>query len=139
MSWPYTSGDEVIAPCPFPPSPQQTRVSWKPLSRTSTSQSLAGMGKIGWHSLLITEEFGPRVRLACLLTEADMEPSPRTFDDLCSGCGACVTHCPAKSLEVPANDTAYAMNKFSCRAYRQAGLTCSVCMKVCDEALGGRR
>ena len=100
---------------------------------------LAGMGKIGWHSLLITEEFGPRVRLACLLTEADLEPSPRTFDDLCSGCGACVTHCPAKSLEVPAKDTVYAMNKFSCRAYRQAGLTCSVCMKVCDEALGGRR
>jgi hypothetical protein len=50
-----------------------------------------------------------------------------------------VTSCPAKAFEVPGDGMAYAMNKFSCRAYRQAGLTCSVCMKVCDKALGERR
>jgi epoxyqueuosine reductase QueG len=99
---------------------------------------LAGMGRIGWHSLLITGEFGPRVRLACLLTEALLEPSPRIFDDFCQGCGACVTSCPAKALEVPGGGMAYDINKFSCRAYRQAGLTCSVCMKVCNEVLSGR-
>jgi epoxyqueuosine reductase len=36
---------------------------------------LAGLGRIGRHSLLITPEFGPRVRLACLLTEAPLEHS----------------------------------------------------------------
>jgi epoxyqueuosine reductase QueG len=100
---------------------------------------LAGMGRIGWHSLLITREFGPRVRLACLITEALLEPSPGAFDDLCQGCGACLTSCPAKAFEVPGNGMAYAMNRFSCRSYRQAGVTCSVCMKVCDEALSTRR
>ncbi len=100
---------------------------------------LAGMGRIGWHSLLITGEFGPRVRLACLITEALLEPSPRAFENFCQGCGVCVTSCPAKAFEVPGDGMAYVMNKFSCRAYRQAGLTCSVCMKVCDKALTERR
>jgi epoxyqueuosine reductase QueG len=100
---------------------------------------VAGMGRIGWHSLLITGEFGPRVRLACLITEALLEPSPRAFENFCQGCGACVTSCPAKAFEVPGDGMAYAMNKFSCRAYRQAGLTCSFCMKVCDEVLSRGR
>jgi epoxyqueuosine reductase QueG len=100
---------------------------------------LAGMGRIGWHSMLITEQFGPRVRLACLVTEAPMEPSPNILEHSCNGCGACVDSCPAKALEVPTNGAAYSMNKFSCRTYRQAGLTCSVCMKVCSEVLRAPR
>jgi epoxyqueuosine reductase QueG len=95
----------------------------------------AGMGSIGWHSMLITEQFGPRVRLACFLTEAPLESPSRTFKASCSGCGACIEICPAKALKAPGNGEAYSMNKFACRTYRQAGMTCSVCMKVCDEAL----
>ena len=103
-----------------------------------TRRRARGLGKIGWHSLLITREFGPRVRLACLITEALLEPSPRAVGDFCEGCGVCVTSCPAKAFEAPGDGVAYAMNRFSCRSYRQAGLTCSVCMKVCDEALAGK-
>jgi len=99
---------------------------------------LAGMGRIGWHSMLITGQFGPRVRLACVVTEAPIEPSPSSPEGSCTACGACIESCPAKALEVPGIGTAYSMNKFSCRTYRQAGLTCSVCMKVCDEALRAR-
>ncbi|HUJ88727.1 MAG TPA: 4Fe-4S binding protein [Syntrophorhabdales bacterium] len=100
---------------------------------------LAGMGRIGWHSMVITGQFGPRVRLACVVTEAPFEPSPHAFEDFCSGCGACIESCPAGSLQAPGGAEAYSMNKFSCRTYRQAGLTCSVCMKVCDEALRARQ
>ena len=99
---------------------------------------LAGMGRIGWHSMLITGQFGPRVRLACVVTEAPIEPSPSSPEGSCAACGACIESCPAKALEVPGKGTAYSINKFSCRTYRQAGLTCSVCMKVCDEALRAR-
>jgi epoxyqueuosine reductase len=35
----------------------------------------AGLGKIGWSSLLITPSFGPRVRLSACLTEAVLEPT----------------------------------------------------------------
>ena len=38
----------------------------------------AGIGFIGWHSLLITPEYGPRVKLAVVLTDAIMESSRRS-------------------------------------------------------------
>ena len=97
---------------------------------------LAGLGTIGHHSLLITPEFGPRVRLTSLLTEASLEASPTMQKDYCINCEACIRECPARALEVPKQGEAYSMNKFACRTYRQAGLTCGVCMKVCDEVLG---
>ena len=96
---------------------------------------LAGLGSIGRHSLLITPEYGPRVKLACLLTEAPLESSPRSVKNYCLHCDACIRKCPAQVLQVPKRGEAYAINKFACRTYRQAGLTCSICMKVCDEVL----
>jgi epoxyqueuosine reductase QueG len=98
---------------------------------------LAGLGGIGRHSLLITPNFGPRVRLACLLTEASLEPSPLINKEYCAtNCDACIRECPAQALQIPRLGEAYSMNKFACRTYRQAGLTCGLCMKVCDEVMG---
>jgi epoxyqueuosine reductase len=95
--------------------------------------ALAGLGTIGRNSLLITPEFGPRVRLACLLTEAPVEETPRTQEEGCTQCDACIGVCPAQAIHAPESGQPYAMNPFACRAYRQAGLVCSVCLKVCDE------
>ena len=97
---------------------------------------LAGLGTIGRNSLLITPEFGPRVRLVCLLTEAPLEASPRVKKEVCVNCDACIRVCPARALQPPGPGEAYSMNRFACRAYRQAGLICSVCLKVCDEITG---
>jgi epoxyqueuosine reductase QueG len=96
---------------------------------------LAGLGTIGRHSLLITPEFGPRVRLACLLTEAPSDISPLPPKDYCIDCDACIHECPAQALQVPRQGETYSMNKFACRTYRQSGLTCSVCMKACSDVL----
>lgn len=100
---------------------------------------LAGLGTIGRHSLLITPQYGPRVRLACLLTEAALEPSALKKRDYCVDCDLCIRECPVKALEIPGRGEAYTINKFTCRTHRQAGHTCSVCMKVCDEVVGGVR
>jgi epoxyqueuosine reductase len=97
---------------------------------------LSGLGTIGRHSMLITPQYGPRVRLACLLTEIPLEAPPVEQKDYCINCDACIRACPARALGVPEQGESYSMNKFACQAYRQAGLTCAVCMKVCDEALG---
>jgi len=96
---------------------------------------LAGLGSIGWHSMLITPEYGPRVKLACVLTEAPLEPSPLRDEYYCRDCGACIQQCPALALQEPRRGESYFMNKFACQTYRNAGLTCGVCMKVCDEVL----
>jgi len=97
---------------------------------------LAGLGTLGKHSLLITPEYGPRERLACLLTEAPLEGSSSPQKNHCINCTVCIQECPVHALKVPARDEAYSIDKFACRAYRQAGMTCSVCMKVCDEVIG---
>ena len=97
---------------------------------------LAGLGMLGRHSLLVTQEYGPRVRLACLLTEAPIQASSSAKRKLCKKCDACIQACPAQALDVPKQGEAYSINKFACRTYRQTGVTCSVCMKACDEMSG---
>lgn len=91
----------------------------------------AGLGKIGWHSLLITPGFGPRVRLACCLTEAELEPTSLNYDTECAGCGICLEICPAKAFQEPKAGAQYAINKYACCAYRGAAGGCSECMKLC--------
>lgn len=57
----------------------------------------AGLGEIGWHKLLITPQFGPRVRFGIVATEAELEPDPLYKGKLCDprDCGyRCVYECP---------------------------------------------
>ena len=92
----------------------------------------AGMGKIGWHSLLITPDFGSSVRLSCCLTEAKLEPTrPVKVDFECKECGICVKGCPAGAISEPKDGEAYAINKFACNSFRSAAGGCSECMRVC--------
>jgi epoxyqueuosine reductase len=94
----------------------------------------AGLGRIGMSSLLITEKYGPRVRLAICLTEATLEPTPVLKYHACRYCNVCVLKCPAKALERPKPGEAYAINKFACREYVEAAGGCSECMRVCPVA-----
>jgi ferredoxin len=59
----------------------------------------AGVGEMGWSKVFLTQQFGPRQRLAAILTDLELEPDPllppRT---LCDGCGACVRGCPADAI-----------------------------------------
>ena len=96
---------------------------------------LAGLGTLGRHALLITPEYGPRVRLACLLTEAPLETSPISKENYCVDCDACIRECPAEALCVPGEGEAYSINKYACRMYRQVGLIYTLCVKACDEIL----
>jgi epoxyqueuosine reductase len=57
---------------------------------------LAGLGVFGRDNLLITQEFGPRIRLRGIFMEADLEPTPRLDDfDPCATCSKpCQRVCP---------------------------------------------
>jgi len=92
----------------------------------------AGMGEIGWHSLLITPDFGSRVRLSCCLTEAKLEPTrPVKVDFECKECGLCVKSCPSGAIIEPKDGESYDINKFACSSYRGAAGGCAECMRVC--------
>ncbi len=92
----------------------------------------AGLGRIGRSSLLITDKFGPRVRLACLLTDAPLAPTRREIADVCADCSdICVTRCPAGALASPADGQQYTINKYACAAFRAGAGACSTCVSEC--------
>jgi epoxyqueuosine reductase len=59
------------------------------------SAALAGLGIIGKHNLLVTPEFGTRVRLRGIFIEAELEPTGPSDFDPCTGCHMpCHPVCP---------------------------------------------
>lgn len=64
----------------------------------------AGLGGYGRHGLLITKEFGPRVRVAKILTDMPLEadkPSYRfakSVEKFCETCMTCAEKCPSASI-----------------------------------------
>jgi len=61
----------------------------------------AGLGEMARNGLLITPEFGPRVRLAKVLTDLPLIPDkPIEFGvwDFCLECEKCAKKCPSKSI-----------------------------------------
>ena len=59
----------------------------------------AGIGWIGKNGVLITEKYGPRVRLSAILINSDLPiGSPITKSKCPIGCNICVNACPHKAL-----------------------------------------
>lgn len=59
---------------------------------------LAGLGWIGKNSSLITREYGPRLRLVTILTDAPLETDAPFEGDLCGECNKCVLACPSGAV-----------------------------------------
>lgn len=65
---------------------------------------LCGLGEIGYSKMLLTPEFGPRVRVGIIITELELEPDPIIEPGtLCNRCMACVRECPGNCI--PADRT----------------------------------
>jgi epoxyqueuosine reductase len=67
-------------------------VSYKRLAQ------LAGLGTYGKNALIINPEYGPWVRLAPVLTSAEMAPDEPFSQDLCGNCKDCIKACPVGAL-----------------------------------------
>jgi len=93
----------------------------------------AGLGVLGWNSLLITPEYGSRIRLACIITDALLESSASAGIDIpCVKCGgACIKICPAGAIKIPPESEQYAIDKYACSTYYTASGSCAECLKVC--------
>jgi epoxyqueuosine reductase len=59
----------------------------------------AGLGWIGKSALLITPQYGPRIRLVSVLTDAPLRTSRPTSNSKCGECLLCVKVCPAAALK----------------------------------------
>ena len=61
----------------------------------------AGLGKLGRNGLVVTPEFGPRIRLTAVVTDAPLEADkPLDWEPPCAQCRACIEACPAGALSL---------------------------------------
>ena len=66
-----------------------------------TIATRAGLGWIGKSALLITEEYGPAVRLGSVLMDAEFETGEPIDASRCGECHRCVDRCPAGAIAGP--------------------------------------
>ncbi|NJD77851.1 MAG: epoxyqueuosine reductase [Candidatus Methanoperedens sp.] len=96
---------------------------------------LAGLGSIGQNNVLLTPEYGPRVRFTSIFTTAELKPDPLKNEDLCTRCLLCVKSCPVGAIPRK-GDFPPPVDKKLC-AVRSAQLRdqfrspCGICIKVC--------
>lgn len=104
----------------------------------------AGLGELGRLGLLITPKYGPRVRLAKVMTDMPLVPdSPISFGvrEFCEACMLCAEHCPSSAItdgtrtwkgKSPSNNPG-ALKWYieSEKCYDFNGFSCSNCKRVC--------
>jgi len=106
---------------------------------------LAGLGWIGKSCLLVTPEYGPRVRFASVLTDAPLKASS-PVGSRCGDCRSCVEACPVRAFTGrpfnPSEPREARFNAELCREYsEQRGkgrlgtdggpVACGLCVYVC--------
>jgi epoxyqueuosine reductase QueG len=94
---------------------------------------IAGMGVIGWNTMLLTPEFGARVRLSCIVTNASLENTASPMDYVpCIDCkGACVKVCPVHAIQVPRDGEICNIDKYLCNTFLASSGGCSECLRIC--------
>ncbi|MGB3906777.1 MAG: 4Fe-4S double cluster binding domain-containing protein [Anaerolineae bacterium] len=64
-----------------------------------TAATRAGLGWIGKSALLVTPEYGPRVRLATVLTDMPLDVGTPIAGGQCGDCRICLKACPAVAIK----------------------------------------
>lgn len=107
----------------------------------------SGLGWIGKTDLLVSRRFGPRVRLASILTDLPLEPLASPIDESrCGSCSLCVDACPAGAATGEPWSTGIHRDRyfdaFKCRDYcrgiskerlNRAISLCGKCVYICPK------
>lgn len=106
-----------------------------------TAANLAGLGFIGKSALFVSSEFGPRVRLTTVLTDAKLK-SGEPLAPECKNCNACAAACPCgaitgrvweKGMQREELIDAALCSRHMKGKYRDIGrgAVCGICVAVC--------
>ncbi len=100
----------------------------------------AGLGEAGRLGYLLTQKYGPRVRLSAVTTNLPLVPDKPIdigVEHFCKICKKCAVCCPSNSIPLDdqkeVNGTLrWKLNAETCFDYwGKVGTDCNVCMKVC--------
>ena len=113
--------------------PPATRSAYEALQGEISHKHAAvksGLGCIGKSSLLVTPEFGPRVALISIITDADLGGGREFREDLCGDCDICVQVCPVEdTVNEEVRDGYYMIRKERC-------IKCYLCYTECPIGAG---
>lgn len=112
-----------------------------------TAATRAGLGWIGKSALLVTPEYGPRVRLATVLTDMPLDIGTPITAGQCGDCRICLKACPAVAIQgeewqvgLPREalvDAAACWQTATTLLMQRVGVdsaVCGVCVSVCPVA-----
>jgi epoxyqueuosine reductase QueG len=107
-----------------------------------TAARKSGLGWIGKNGLLITPEFGPRVRLGTVLTNMKLPIENNIIKRDCGSCSLCKKACPAMAIYGQnwreGSQRSDIIDPQACSEYMNAnykgigrGSVCGICIRVC--------
>jgi epoxyqueuosine reductase len=101
----------------------------------------AGLGWIGKNGLLISPDFGPRLSLATVLTDAPLDADAPMEHCLCGSCTLCIDHCPSHAITGASwsrtNPFVELVRLEECRSHKTTKRTttgkpnCGLCINIC--------
>lgn len=107
----------------------------------------AGLGEFGRHNMVITKEFGPRVRFSKIFTDLPLvNDAPIRFGvkEFCDICNRCSSACPPRAIspdaptaDIPNRSNIVGVRKWQLDAekcfkyWTNLGSDCGVCIRVC--------
>ena len=95
----------------------------------------AGIGTMGDSHNLLSKEFGPRMRIVSIITDAPIEEDGMLEEELCIHCKKCLKNCPVQCF-TQGEGKIYEMDKVACTKHHvdiknQRHWPCGVCASVC--------
>jgi len=100
----------------------------------------AGLGELGRIGILLTEKFGPRVRLGLVTTDLPLNVDQQVVfgvQDFCERCSKCSDNCPSSAIpkgerQLLNGTERWVIDREACyRYWRKAGTDCARCIFVC--------
>jgi epoxyqueuosine reductase QueG len=105
----------------FVPGKQNARFRTAPFYYTP-AMYLAGLGTLGLNCCILTPEFGPRVYVSALITDAALPAGSPMEEEMCTRCGLCVDNCPIQAIDGKGWKNPWACASYGC---------CGTCMAIC--------
>jgi len=140
-SWIETAGFSAL---PVPASQPLDMVDFRSHLSAKAVANAAGLGWQGKSLLIVTPEFGPRVRFATILTDMPLVPD-KPLKNRCGACTACTEACVAQAIRNVSVEFHYAdreealdfrkcadklVNEFKHLPQIEKPI-CGICIKVC--------
>jgi len=105
-----------------------------------------GFGVLGKHGSIISKEYGSSFRLACVLTNVPLNPTPNkadyNVDDFCERCQVCANACPPEAIlpeKMPVRGkTKWYVDFDKCIPFFNENFGCGICITVCPWSMPGR-